>query len=662
MMGYPVALKAYPGLSILEGMSVRRFFSRWLAVAMLATVFVVPQGAAIAQEEATVSFVGAGWGHGVGLSQYGAYGASKDGYLVDEITSHYYTDSTIGTLGEGDLSAAEDIWVSLRRNQETITLIARKITYSDTNPPTADVVVTRGGDSWTMGVNETLQIDRIYNTRNCDLMFKDSGGALIREVENTPCDIKIEWDGNEEEPTRKMAVAGCEFTDWNGSESAYPGSSLWRECQYGRGYMVIKPPGDGSTGPFDVTVIMDMEDYVLGISEMPYYWGLEQNGGMTALEAQAIAARSYARELMLYRGDPGANSCGGWCHVRDDTSDQRYVGWGHGWSTWTAAVENTAGQVITHPAASDDTEYIVRAYYSSSSGGATENVHEVWSAFGNPVPYLTTADDHWALTSINPYRSWTVTKDADYVAGKVGLDTLTGAAVIERNTSGSAKTVRFTGIDDGVATYVDKTSVWVDQNMGLRSIYFDVQYGQIDIPPFNDIDDSVHYDDIIYIADLGITKGCNPPYNTQYCPDTDVTRGEMAAFLVRALDLTDDGGQDWFTDDDGSIFESDINKLRAAGITAGCNGDGTEFCPNDPVSRGEMAAFLVRGFGYTDPGPGDWFDDDDESIFEGNIDRLRVAGVTMGCNPPDNTNFCPEDPVQRDQMASFLARALRGQT
>jgi hypothetical protein len=195
----------------------------------------------------------------------------------------------------------------------------------------------------------------------------------------------------------------------------------------------------------------------------------------------------------------------------------------------------------------------------------------------------------------------------------------------------------------------------------LRSKYFDVQFGDLELPPFNDISGSVHYDDIVYIAELDITRGCNPPFNTSYCPEGLVTRGEMAAFMVRALGLTDGGGIDHFTDDDGTTFESDINKLATAGITSGCSGDGSKFCPSEAVSRGEMAAFLVRGFGFDDPGEGDWFEDDDDSIFEGNIDRLKVAGVTVGCNPPDNTNFCPDDSVQRDQMASFLARALRGQ-
>ncbi len=116
---------------------------------------------------------------------------------------------------------------------------------------------------------------------------------------------------------------------------------------------------------------------------------------------------------------------------------------------------------------------------------------------------------------------------------------------------------------------------------------------------------------------------------------------------------------DFFTDDDGNTFEGDINALAEAGVTKGCNPpENTQYCPDDPVTRGAMAAFLVRGFGYTDASDGDLFDDDDDSIFEDDIDKLGTAGVTEGCNPPDNTLYCPDDPVLRDQMASFLARAL----
>lgn len=70
-----------------------------------------------------------------------------------------------------------------------------------------------------------------------------------------------------------------------------------------------------------------------------------------------------------------------------------------------------------------------------------------------------------------------------------------------------------------------------------------------------------------------------------------------------------------------------------------------------------MAAFLVRGYGYADDGGGGYFTDDDTSIFENAIDRLATAGITRGCNPPENTEYCPDQPIRRDQMATFLARA-----
>jgi S-layer family protein len=118
------------------------------------------------------------------------------------------------------------------------------------------------------------------------------------------------------------------------------------------------------------------------------------------------------------------------------------------------------------------------------------------------------------------------------------------------------------------------------------------------VPDFTDDDGSIFEGDITWLAVSGITAGCNPPDNDNFCPDDNVTRGQMAAFLVRALSLTDNGGGNSFTDDDGSIFENDIAKLAAAGITAGCNPPTNDnFCPDDNVTRGQMAAFLRRALG-----------------------------------------------------------------
>ncbi|MFP3914456.1 MAG: S-layer homology domain-containing protein [Actinomycetota bacterium] len=176
---------------------------------------------------------------------------------------------------------------------------------------------------------------------------------------------------------------------------------------------------------------------------------------------------------------------------------------------------------------------------------------------------------------------------------------------------------------------------------------------------FVDVDGSTFTDEIDWLAAEGVTRGCNPPTNDRFCPDDPVTRGQMAAFLVRAMGYTDAGGGDLFTDDDGSTFESDIDRLATAGVTVGCNPPANDrFCPDDPVTRGQMAAFLVRALSLSDPGAGDLFTDDDGSTFESDIDRLATAGVTVGCNPPANDRFCPDDPVTRGQMAAFLYRAL----
>jgi len=163
---------------------------------------------------------------------------------------------------------------------------------------------------------------------------------------------------------------------------------------------------------------------------------------------------------------------------------------------------------------------------------------------------------------------------------------------------------------------------------------------------------------IDWLAAEGITQGCNPPANTRFCPNDHVTRGQMAAFLVRALGYTSAGTGNYFSDTNGHIFETAIDRLRTAGVTQGCNAGGTRFCPDRRVTRGEMAAFLVRALdlpGYSGP---DRFNDDNNSMFEGAIEQLAQAGITLGCNPPANTRFCPDSYVTRGQMAAFLMRAL----
>ena len=137
-------------------MAVSRSGRGWrgLVVLTLIGVLMTPAATATAQEEDTVSFVGAGWGHGMGLSQYGAYGASRDGWTVDQIIGHFYRGSTIATMGEGDLDPKENLWVNLEKDRDELLLIAEETNLA----PAVPVVVTRGEESWELGTNPRLEI------------------------------------------------------------------------------------------------------------------------------------------------------------------------------------------------------------------------------------------------------------------------------------------------------------------------------------------------------------------------------------------------------------------------------------------------------------------------------------------------------------------------
>ncbi len=252
---------------------------------------------------------------------------------------------------------------------------------------------------------------------------------------------------------------------------------------------------------------------------------------------------------------------------------------------------------------------------------------------GDTLTFTITAGNGGGLFAIGSTTGKvTVTKALDYETATKHTLTVKGS---DGSLSGTA-TVTITVTD------VDETSPDPDDPIVPNPDY----------DPFDDDNGSVFEDDIEWLSLSGITAGCGTRI---FCPKLTVTRGQMAAFLTRALGLPA-ATQDWFTDDETSIFEDDINRLAESGITKGCGT--TTFCPTGNVTRGQMAAFLVRAFGYTDDGGGDLFGDDDTSIFEGDIDKLATAGVTLGCNPPANTNFCPLGHVTREQMAAFLHRAI----
>ena len=176
---------------------------------------------------------------------------------------------------------------------------------------------------------------------------------------------------------------------------------------------------------------------------------------------------------------------------------------------------------------------------------------------------------------------------------------------------------------------------------------------------FADVDaQSVHALNIQALAAAGITVGCATE-PLRYCPDQPVRRAQMATFLAQALNLEPPDQPAGFTDvDPQSVHALNIEALAAAGITVGCATEPLRYCPDQPVRRAQMATFLVRALNLEPPDqPAGFTDVDPQSVHALNIEALAAAGITVGC-ATEPLRYCPDQPVRRAQMATFLVRAL----
>ncbi|MCC6366410.1 MAG: S-layer homology domain-containing protein [Bryobacterales bacterium] len=180
-------------------------------------------------------------------------------------------------------------------------------------------------------------------------------------------------------------------------------------------------------------------------------------------------------------------------------------------------------------------------------------------------------------------------------------------------------------------------------------------------PLYSDVSTASPFFDAVNVLGLwGITGGCGAGI---FCPGSQTTRSQMAAFVVRSIhgEKFTPPSTPYFTDVPATHPQfAYIQKLRELGITQGCTA--TKFCPDDTVTRSQAAVFVIRakfgalfGDNFTFPSTA-YFSDvgtgDPRFPF---VQKLRELGVTQGCA---SGRFCPEDPVTREQMAVFLVRAF----
>lgn len=143
-----------------------------------------------------------------------------------------------------------------------------------------------------------------------------------------------------------------------------------------------------------------------------------------------------------------------------------------------------------------------------------------------------------------------------------------------------------------------------------------------------------------------------------FCPNEPLLRWQMAVWIVRVLDGEEPSpiGNYRFSDvDAGDWYAPHVERMFQLEVTSGC-GDGSSFCPDREVSRAQMAAFLTRAFELPD-GPNPGFDDVPvDSWYISQVAALAASGITTGCG--DGSGFCPSNATTRGQMATFLHRAI----
>ena len=182
--------------------------------------------------------------------------------------------------------------------------------------------------------------------------------------------------------------------------------------------------------------------------------------------------------------------------------------------------------------------------------------------------------------------------------------------------------------------------------------------GPVSADSFTDDDGGFYESALDALAERGILEGTECGEGLM-CPDEVVERWVMAVWLVRVLDgadpegvastrFVDVGADEWWM--------PFVERLAELGVTKGCAVEPARFCPEQPVTRAQMATFLTRAFllGSADPAG---FVDTRGNAHEENIDALAAVRITLGCDV-DPPRFCPEVLVTRGQMAAFVARAL----
>ena len=414
-------------------------------------LFTGPAGPVAEAAPRAFTITGGGWGHGVGMSQYGAHGMALRGASAGRIISFYYGGAQArpatlpATIRVGLLQAGHDPSTGGRLGR----VLVRGLEVPGRGGSGRFSVsgVTPGGRT----VRRGLSGHTTFSIR------PESGGASV-----------FGPSGRVFGPTRAGTGVVVRF------QTARPAARLslpqtGQQLRWGRLDVHLVRDNRGVTRPRAVAVI-PFNRYLRGLAEVPGSFANE------ALRAQAIAARGYALYAVRTRGQRWGN--GRWngcdCALYGTVRDQRFTGYanerGYYGSRWVAAVRGTGSQVVRYG------DRVVQAFYSSSSGGYTSS-NSQWGS--DPLPWFPSRSDdpydQGGGAHPNPNFRWKKTVSAADLGARLGIGTATRVRETKiPSWGGRVARVTVEGVKNGRRTSVTVSGTWFRKAYSLKSTKFHI--------------------------------------------------------------------------------------------------------------------------------------------------------------------------------------------
>jgi SpoIID/LytB domain protein len=390
------------------------------------------------------TFYGSGAGHGLGMSQWGAYGLAQQGWAYRNILTHFFS----GTAVSAPAKPVRKVRIQLTYDQTLVHLTAQ-----------VAPVVLRVGAPMSGTLVGSIPVGKTWTVRSL------ANGYAVRDANGTLVGNRT-WGG----PVHHLYAT---YVDRGGRVFLPEADAIWnRGFTYANGYLEFNEYSCAARCLERVILPIAFESYLLGIGEMPSSWPME------ALRSQAVAARTYATYSVTRYGL--RDSCN--CSLTDGANDQTYVGFdkisGVDGNRWADAVTSTRGEVVSYRGS------VIQSFFAASDGGHSENVEDAWHG-GNPayaVAYLKGVCDPGEFAAPgNPWTRWeysftaaTLTSRlAPYtgsigtVLGFPGVAHAEGGRIIRATVRGSTRMAAVSGTELRAALGLPDDRMWVNRDRNI---------------------------------------------------------------------------------------------------------------------------------------------------------------------------------------------------